>query len=152
MPAHHVLRKSVLIEAPAQAVWTSLTTPRLIQRWMWDAPLEITCDWRPGAPLTIRGDFHGVPFTNKGTILAWDPARLLRYTQWSTLTECTDEPDNYCILTFQLEQAGGQTVLTLIQTNFVSETSFKHYELYWNSTLLLMKRVIEESTPAPDAM
>ncbi len=126
--------------------------PEFIQRWMWDAPLEITFDWNPGSPLIIRGDFRGQPFTNKGTILACDPERLLQYTQWSTLTECPDEPGNYCVLTFHLEEADEQTVLTLTQANFVSETSFKHYEFYWNSTLPLMKRAIEESAPRPDTM
>lgn len=152
MPTTDILLKSVTIDAPASAVWAWLTAPNLIQRWMWDTPLEIECDWKRGSPLVIKGDFHGRPFTNKGEILAFDPERFLTYTQWSTLTECDDEPGNYCVLTFHLKEADGQTILTLAQTNFVSETSFKHYELYWNSTLLLMKRVIEESAPHPEAM
>lgn len=152
MPTQHIYRNTVLIDAPASAVWASLTTPHLIQQWMWDDPLEITCDWSPGSPLVICGDFHGMPFTNKGEVLACDPDRLLRYTQWSTLTECADEPDNYCILTFQLEEVKGQTTLILTQSNFYSEASFKHYEFYWNSTLLLMKRVIEESARRPYTM
>ncbi|WP_321471904.1 SRPBCC domain-containing protein [uncultured Paludibaculum sp.] len=152
MPGEQILQKSVTIDAPASAVWASLTTPSLIQQWMWDAPLDITSDWMPGSPLIISGDLHGRPFTNKGTILACDPEHLLRYTQWSTITECTDEPGNYCVLAFHLEEARGQTTVTLTQTNFVSETSFKHYEFYWNTTLFLMKRVIEESAPSPDTM
>lgn len=44
MPATDILLKSVTIDAPASAVWAWLTAPNLIQRWMWDTPIEIECD------------------------------------------------------------------------------------------------------------
>ncbi|MBN9662035.1 MAG: SRPBCC domain-containing protein [Acidobacteria bacterium] len=144
---------SIPIDAPASAVWAFLTTPSLIQRWMWDSPLEIHCGWTTGSPLVLRGNLHGMPFTNKGEVMTIEPERLLQYTQWSTLTGCADVPENYCLLTFHLaEQAPRHTILTLTQTRFFSEASYKHYELYWNVTLPFLRRLVEESLPGQPSM
>src|SRR6186713_1821964 len=109
----HIVNKSIEIHAPASAVWLVLIEPDFIKQWMSDDPLEIRCDWTVGGTMTVRGDMHGYAFTNKGTVLAADPGRLLRYTYLSSLSKLPDRPQNYSVIEFNLKEASSKTTLTI---------------------------------------
>lgn len=138
------IEKTVLINAPAATVWETLTVPYLMKQWMGEADmnLHIQTSWLINTPITISG-FHHLPFVNKGTVLQFEPPKVLSYSHNSSLSRLPDEPGSYSIMTFHLDAAEKQTALTLTITNFPTETIFKHLEFYWQTTIQLLKKFIE---------
>src|SRR5919202_6633567 len=108
----NTINKAVVIHAPALQVWDTITKPELIQEWMTDSEIEIISNWQTGSPIIFKGDLHGIHFINKGTILRFEPGKVLSYTFWSSLTEHADVPENYSIITFALTTSAGNTILS----------------------------------------
>jgi uncharacterized protein YndB with AHSA1/START domain len=138
------IEKTILIKAPAIAVWSALTIPETMKRWMAEPAIdvEITTDWNVGNPIVIKG-FHHIKFENKGTVLQFVPNRILQYDFLSSLSKLPDQTENYSIVTFTLSALHGQTSLTLTLSNFPTESIMQHLDFYWKTTLLIMKNVIE---------
>lgn len=133
--------KTISINAPPAQVWAALTTPELMQRWMVEPETELTIstDWQVGSPIVIRGTLHRMNFVNTGTVLQFDPERLLQYTHLSSLSRLQDQAESYVVITFQLT-AAEQTQLTLTLHNFPTEAIYKHLVFYWNVALELFKK------------
>ena len=106
---------SIDINAPLARVWTALTDPALVARYMMGAKVET--DWQVGHPITWRGEFKGKPYQDKGTIKAVEAGRRLVVTHWSPLSGLDDEPGNYHTVGYELAPAGDGTLLTLTQEN-----------------------------------
>ena len=141
----NIVDKGIEIHAPALTVWKVLTEPGIIRRWISDEPLEILYDWTIGGAMVARGHMHGYDFENKGIVLAFEPARLLRYTYLSSLSKLSDRPQNYSVIEFNLTGDTDKTKLTLIQRNFITLTNYKHFDFYWNVTLRLIKQLSENT-------
>jgi uncharacterized protein YndB with AHSA1/START domain len=73
------------------------------------------------APITWRGEWQGRAYEDKGTVLAVEPERLLKYTHWSPMGGSEDLPENYHTVTYELSSEEGKTVLKLTQDNNASE-------------------------------
>ncbi len=142
----NLIEKTVVINALATDVWKALTQPFLMKQWMGDNDmnLHIQTSWAVNTPITISG-FHHLPFVNKGTILEYDEEKVLSYSHNSSLSHLPDEPQNYSVIKFNLSPADKQTALTLTISNFPTETIYKHLEFYWQSTIVLLKKFIENS-------
>mgnify|MGYP001036649057 CR=1 FL=1 len=138
-----IIRKTVLINATTRAVWDTLTTPALIQQWTHDTPVEIQTDWKVGTPLIMSGDLHGIPFSNSGKILAFDPDTKLSYSFLSSLSNLPDIAESYCILEFNLIPEDHKTRLDFTISNFPDQVIRKHLELYWGPTLELIRKKAE---------
>jgi uncharacterized protein YndB with AHSA1/START domain len=106
--------------------------------------MEIQYDWTIGGAMIARGSMRGYTFENKGTVLAFEPDRLLRYTYLSSLSKLSDRPQHYSVIEFNLIEKGDKTTLTLTQHNFVTLTNYKHFDFYWNVTLQIIKRWSEQ--------
>jgi uncharacterized protein YndB with AHSA1/START domain len=140
---NRIIEKSVLIDVPASSVWNALTNPEIIKQWLFDTEIEVISDWKPGSPIEFRGKFHGKKFEDRGTILASEPGKLLRYTYLSWISKLPDNPENYTTIEFRFLPEPGQTLLNLTQTGFRAKASFEHWNFYWNVTLGILKRVVE---------
>ena len=137
--------KSVIIDAAQSAVWDALTNPDPIRQWMGGRTnIEVITDWKVGEPILIRG-IHQVPFENTGTVLRFEPEQVLRYSHLSSLSHLPDEPQNYTTMEFNLESAGSGTLLRLIVENFPTDTIYRHLNFYWETTLMVLKRYVEQS-------
>ena len=143
-PVASLFEKSITIDAPPPVVWDALTRLELMKQWMAEPELrlDIITDWTVGGPIVIRG-FHHVEFENRGTVLEFDPNRVLRYTHLSSLSRLPDRPEHYSIIDFRLVPVGSQTSLTLMVSNFPTDTIQKHLNFYWRTTLAILKNVIE---------
>ncbi|QJB30113.1 SRPBCC domain-containing protein [Chitinophaga oryzae] len=141
--AGNTVNKSVFIQAPAATVWEMLTNPEKINLWMMDSPVHIQSGWKAGSPLVFTGDLHGIPYINKGVILAFEPEQLLSYTHWSSLSERPDEPEQYGIITFRLNAADTGTMLDFTQTNTGKYATDRHINYYWGTALALIKKRCE---------
>lgn len=140
------IEKKVSIDAPIDAVWNALTKPDLIKLWMAEPEigLQVSADWMEGASISMKG-FHHIEFENKGIVLKVDPEKELRYSYLSSLSQLPDRPENYSIISFKLHPSGNSTLVTLTISNFPTESIFRHVDLYWQATLVILKQVAETS-------
>lgn len=138
-------QESVLINATPEVVWETLTRVERMLEWMGELEMmiEIETNWRVGEAFVIRG-FHHAHFENKGVVLAFEPHRRLAYTQLSSLSRLSDQPESYTTFEFGLERAGEGTSLTLTMSNFPTLAIFKHLQFYWAGTLSIIKQHSEQ--------
>lgn len=140
---------STLINAVPAKVWKYLTDPDLMRSWMGEPEMkiEVLTDWVVGDPVIIKG-FHHAAFENKGTVMAFDPHRVLQYSHFSSVSRLPDTAENYSIITFLLTPVEGQTSLTIRVENFPTETIYRHLAFYWRGILVLLKQHIETAVSA----
>jgi uncharacterized protein YndB with AHSA1/START domain len=135
------------IAAPADQVWDALTRPEKIKRYFFGADVET--DWRIGSPIKFRGEYEGRRFEDRGEIRSFDPGRKLAYTHYSPLSGAPDAPENYHVVTIELEPQGEATEVTLTQSNLtggVKESDAKmraEFEKNWNAVLEGLARTVE---------
>ena len=141
------LNKQIQIHSPASQVWKTLTDPKRIKLWMLDTEVEIISEWTIGSSIRFLGNLHGLPFENKGTILKYQPEKVLEYTSWSTLSELPDVPENYSVICFSLTEHEDHTVISLTISNLINYVILKHHEFYWGVTLNEIKKQTESGRP-----
>ena len=137
--------KAVTINASTSQVWHILTTPELMKKWMIsdDIEININTDWKVGSPMVIRGNMSGKNFENNGTVLQFEPEKILEYSHLSSTSRLPNRPESYSIIEFRLQPMENLTILTLTVSNFPTESIYKHLAFYWNVTLEVLKRMIE---------
>jgi uncharacterized protein YndB with AHSA1/START domain len=136
--------KTIIIDAPVSRVWEALTTPELMKKWMSESEIDILTNWKVGSPFIIRGKLHGIKFENTGTVLAFEEEKVLRYSHLSSISRLPDKPESYAVFEFLLTPIDHQTSLAFKASNFATETIDKHLAFYWNVTLEILKRMIEQ--------
>ena len=141
MPHPFTAHVTLTINAPASKVWDALTKPDLIKRYLFGT--DAVSDWKVGSPLIFRGVWEGKEYKDKGVILRSDPGRVFEYTYLSSFSGLADVPENYNIITFELEQKTGKTELKISQSNIATEQARKHSEENWGGVLNAMKEVVE---------
>ena len=78
---------------------------------------------------------------DKGEIRSFDPGRRLSYTHWSDLSGAPDAPENYHVVTYDLEAQGRETKVTLTQSNLdgtIKDSDIKmksEFEKTWAAVL-----------------
>ncbi len=92
-------------------VWKTLITDGQLRR-LFGAD-DIISDWKPAAPILIRGYVKNAPFEDRGQIIAIADGQRLRFGHWSQLSGLANSPENYRIVTVNLSPADGGTTLTL---------------------------------------
>jgi uncharacterized protein YndB with AHSA1/START domain len=103
------------IAASPDAVWKAITTPEIIKQYFFGADVE--SDFQVGSPIRFRGEFKGKKYEDKGEVLDVQPGRRLSVSHWSPLSGQPDAPENYHIVTYQLEPDATGTRVTLTQAN-----------------------------------
>jgi hypothetical protein len=123
-------------------------------QWMGEPEMrvQVMTDWTVGGPLVVRGIHNDAEFEGRGTVLAFEPPRLLRYDQLSSVSRLPQVPENCSELEFRLEDLGDRTRLTLGISRFPTETIFKHLAFYWRGTLGIFKAFAESRARARTAM
>jgi uncharacterized protein YndB with AHSA1/START domain len=140
------IEKTVLINSAASIVWKTLTEPELMKQWMGDpeTEIDIQTNWQVNSPIVIAG-FHHLKFENKGTVLQFEPGQALKYNFLSSLSRLPDIAENYTTVGFTLSPTDNQTALTLVITNFPTETIYRHLDFYWRTTIELIKQLAEKN-------
>lgn len=134
------------INAPPTAVWKALTTPSALKQFFFGS--DIVTDWRVGSPIRFRGTWNGKPYEDKGTIQTFEVDRRLAFTHWSPLSKLEDKPENYHIVSFDLQPVNGRTEVVLTQTNQsdsepLTPENRKEYAKNWTMLLDGLKKVVE---------
>ena len=140
-----VFSTAVIVNAESAKVWTVLTNPELMSKWMGEPEMEveILTSWKVNTPIIICG-FHNEKFENKGIVLQYESEQKLSYTHLSSVSKLPDRPESYSVFEFILLRIEKGTLLTLNITNFPTETIRKHLEFYWKATMVQIKTSLEE--------
>ena len=141
--ANHVATATVEIDAPPARVWTALTDPTEIEKYMFGS--HVVTDWRPGSSIVWEGEYEGKRYEDKGEIVEIKPARRLKVTHFSPLSGQEDVPENYHTLTYELEAAGHTTRVALSQDNNPTAEAAEHSKANWEKMLSGLKEVVETS-------
>jgi uncharacterized protein YndB with AHSA1/START domain len=145
MSAEKIIDRTITIAAPALEVWKILTNPEVIKAWLADGDIEAISEWKAGSSIVFKGKLHGYDYFAKGTILEFIPGRIFKYNSWNKIEQLPDEPQNYSIFEFLLEEQEGITALRFMHSNLKAKAQYEHSNMYWNVTLGLIKEMAEKS-------
>jgi uncharacterized protein YndB with AHSA1/START domain len=144
----HIAVAETEIEAPPDQVWTALTEPDEIEKYMFGA--QVVTDWKPDSPIVWKGEYEGKPYEDKGKILEVEPEKRLRLTHFSPLSGNEDVPANYHTLTYELHPTDTGTRVALRQDNNRTAEAAEHSRDTWAKMLSGLKAVVEERVRAGD--
>lgn len=139
------IQHAVVIHASPAAVWDALTNIDQMKQWMAvpEMELEVITNWNVGGPILTKA-FHHEHFENEGTVLQFEPFRVLRYTHLSSISRLPNLPENYTHFEFRLEPVDEHTALTVTLRGFPTESIYKHLDFYWRVTVGILKDFIEQ--------
>lgn len=113
-----IVKNTVSINAPAAKVWDILVNPEQTKKYMFGCIPET--DWQPGHQVLWKGVFDGVEITAvKGDVVRITPGQHLSYTVIDPNNpEIPDVPENYLVVTYDLEEQAGSTTFTVTQGDY----------------------------------
>jgi uncharacterized protein YndB with AHSA1/START domain len=129
------------IDAPPAKVWSALTDPAQIKKFMFGSQVET--DWQPGSKIVWKGDYEGKAYEDKGEIVEVVANKRLKVTHFSPLSGQPDLPKNYHNLTYELDDRDGKTHLSLSQDRNGSAEEAEHSQKMWSQMLHGVKEVVE---------
>jgi uncharacterized protein YndB with AHSA1/START domain len=141
MTAELAVEKSIEISASANDVWRALTEPDKIARWMGGARVE--SQWEPGGDITFTGKLNRKAYRDRGTVLAIEREKLLKYSYWTGMSRLPDVPENRTVITLRLDGSAGKTHLTVRHDRLTSEAAYKHSNYFWGFALADIKNLLE---------
>ena len=134
--------KSIEINADRESVWEVLTNPEKIKIYLFGT--ETITDWKVGSPIIFQGDYEGQQYQDKGNVLANVVNETLQYGYWSGFSGLEDIPENYSIITYQIDEVSdGKVRFTWTQEGYGSEEGRKHSEDGMDGLLQQIKEVVE---------
>lgn len=138
--------KTISIHASPSETWRVLTDPQMVSRWLSDAVVEVRSEWKTGSAIRFKGNLYGTgtDYEDHGTILAFEPEQVFRYSYWSSISHLPDTPEHHSVIEFRLREQGDETELTLTHSHISDIIALKHCYFYWNVTLGLLKRLSEQ--------
>jgi uncharacterized protein YndB with AHSA1/START domain len=139
--ADHIATAETEIEASPQEVWTALTDPDEIEKYMFGS--RVITDWKPGSPIVWKGEYDGKTYEDKGQILEVDRGRRLKMTHFSAMSGQEDVPENYHTLVYELSQREAKTHVALTQHGNATEEAAEHSRTNWETMLSGLKDVAE---------
>ncbi|MBN9399479.1 MAG: SRPBCC domain-containing protein ['Candidatus Kapabacteria' thiocyanatum] len=142
----NTIELEVLLPAPAERIWTMITTPEDVTAWYAFGGADI--DPQPGGRIRFRWDEHGV---YHGIVEeARRPSRFsFRYAPFEADT--VPGQGNSVIVSFQLSQRNGKTLLALSERGYhellMSEVekrdNFEISKGAWVNSLELLRKLVE---------
>ena len=141
MPKNLVAKASVVIDAPAAAVWVALVDSSALKEYMFGS--TVISDWKKGSKIVFKGEWQGKPYEDKGVILQLEPGKRLQYSHFSPLMGKPDSPENYHTVTIDLASEGNRTRVSLSQDNNATEDAREHSTKNWATMLAGLKKYVE---------
>lgn len=144
-----IIENQIDINSSASEVWDALVNPEKTKVYMFGC--ETVSDWKPGSSLLWRGSHEGKEMIFvKGAIVEIQPGKHLKYTTIDPNSSIDDVSENYLWVTYDLEESGGKTKLTVRQGDYstVAEGERRYKESYnngdgWNPILVQIKKLVE---------
>lgn len=129
------------IHAPISKVWDGLTLPELVKQYFFGTQLVTT--WQPGTPIYFRGEWEGKPYEDKGTVLKFEPEKMLQYDYFSSWSDLEERPENYQTIIYRVKSKGNSTVLIITQSNIDTLEKKVHSVQSWGMLTKELKKLME---------
>lgn len=129
------------IHAPVSRVWEGLTQPALVKQYFFGS--QLVTSWLPGTPIYFRGEWEGKPYEDKGTVLKFEPEKMLEYDYFSSWSDLEDRPENYQTIRYRVKSKGDSTILTITQSNIDTLEKKQHSAQNWAGLLKALKKLME---------
>jgi len=123
-------------------IWDALTNPEIIKQYLFGT--EVISEWKVGGDIVFQGEYEGMTYKDKGIIRVFDVEKTFQYTYLSSFSGLEDIPENYHLITYNLDDKNGITILTVIQENIQSQEARDHSEKNWEMVLNKIKEILEE--------
>ena len=104
---------TIIIKAPVQKIWETLTKPELVKQWQYGS--ELITDWKVGNDIKFRSEWEGKIFEQWGKVLEWRPNVLIKYNLFAPRPDLEDKPENYFVMSYVLTDEKTHTKLEIIQ-------------------------------------
>jgi uncharacterized protein YndB with AHSA1/START domain len=124
---------SRVIPAKSDKVWDTLTSKAGMKAYMMGA--DVQTDWKVGSLITMKGEFNGKPFEDKGEVRSFEPGKRFSYTHQS------GGRGQEHLVTFEVAPKDGGTEVMITQANAdgsVTDADREHkaqYEKTWAAML-----------------
>jgi uncharacterized protein YndB with AHSA1/START domain len=135
-----LVQRTVTIAALPEDVWRAIVDPDLNAQWL---GMRMVCDWQLGSPILLTGTPLGPDYVEQGTLLGFEPGRLLRYDHWSPLWRVLDVPGNRAVVSLELEPDGGATRLSFRHELPIVQAIAEHSDMFWRVGLAQLKELLE---------
>ncbi len=137
-----IVSQSIDVNASPAAVWHALTTPEIIQEYLFGT--QTITDWQVGSGIIFQGEYNGQTYRDKGVILENKPNEQLSYSYWSGFSGLDDKPENYSTVTYTLTpQDDTHTVFTWTQEGYASQEAYAHSKNGMSAFLEQIKAIME---------
>ncbi|WP_017495875.1 SRPBCC family protein [Flavobacterium sp. WG21] len=104
---------TVLLNAPSEKVWNTLTQPELVKQWQYGS--DLITDWKIGNEIRFRNEWEGQVFEQWGTVLEIIPNQKIKYSLFFPRPELEDKPENYFVMSYVLTEENKKTKLEIVQ-------------------------------------
>ena len=135
------------INTSADKVWDVLTNPDKIELYLFGSRCD--SDWKPGskANFYILQDERQINIV-KGEVIRNVPGKLLEHTLFPAGADLNDSPENYVVITYELQEHDGETDLTTTQKGYkYVENGLERYidsQKAWKIALPKLKQIAEK--------
>jgi uncharacterized protein YndB with AHSA1/START domain len=136
-----VVEREININVNAPDVWNALTNPEIIKEYLYGT--EAVSEWREGADLIFQGEYQGMKYRDLGVIKKFEKNRLFQYSYYSGFSGLEDKPENYFLITYEIEDEANGVCLSVRQENIKSEESRDHTDHNWQLALKKIKEILE---------
>jgi uncharacterized protein YndB with AHSA1/START domain len=105
----------IMINAPIERVWDTVTKPELVKQWQYGS--DLLTDWQIGSAIRFRSEWEGNVYEQWGKVLEFTPYQSLRYSLFAPRPGLEDKPENYFTMTYLLSKEAEGTLLTIEQND-----------------------------------
>jgi len=140
METNHLTKYQTIIEAPIDKVWDALVNPEIVKQYFFGTSQET--DWEVGSQIIWKGEYEGKPYQDKGIVLEFVPHQKLSYSYLSNWSGLEDKPENYLLVTYEVEAVSDGTLLTITQSNYDEEKA-GHSKENWATVIDGLKKIVE---------
>tara|TARA_Y100000310_G_C20262903_1_gene614458 strand:+ start:135 stop:563 length:429 start_codon:yes stop_codon:yes gene_type:complete len=137
------LEQTIQINASPEKVWDTLVNPEKIKLYLYGTKADST--FEVGDSITFSGEYEGHQYLDKGEILIFNLNKHFAYTYLAQFSGLQDLPENYHIVSFEIEPQENGCKLIIEQKNIHSEEAKGHSEKGWEMVLPEIKKIAEQS-------
>jgi uncharacterized protein YndB with AHSA1/START domain len=143
MDKNLIATQSIEINSNPEKVWEVLTDPQKIKVYLFGT--ETVTDWKVGSNILFQGEYNGQQYLDKGNVLENIENKLLEYNYWSGFSGLEDHPENYSLVTYNIEFIAEDKIkFTWTQKGFASKDGKCHTEEALKAMLEQIKKLAEE--------
>lgn len=142
MDKNLIATSQIKIISTPEKIWDVLTNPEKIKTYLFGT--EVLTEWGIGKPITFQGEYNGQAYQDKGNVIDIKKYELLVYNYWSGFSGLEDNPENYSIVTYKIENLEENAAqFTWHQQGFSSEAGRLHTAQGLKSMLEKIKELSE---------